>query len=71
MTTGVGKRTRVAPRLLPGWRDNLATCLARTLDQLIDTGLGPRTQTEHALALPTPGHLVVADYPAQLMRVKG
>jgi hypothetical protein len=65
MTVGVGKRTRVAPRLLSGLRDDLATCLVRTLDQLVNVGLGLSTQAEHALALAAPGHLAVADDPAE------
>jgi hypothetical protein len=44
MTVWVGKRTRVAPRLLSGLRDDLATCLVRTLYQLVNVGLGLSTQ---------------------------
>jgi hypothetical protein len=54
-----------APGFLSGLGDDLGAGLVRAVDQLVDTGLGPGTQAEDALAVSSPSDLVVADDPAE------
>ena len=51
MAVGVGERTGIAPRLLPGLDDDLCTGLTRTLDELVDARISPGAQPEHTFAL--------------------